>query len=69
MSKPVRPKKKIIVNPLEGQLEYVVDNNFSYESVPLNKTLTIAENNQMILMEGLELDGTLNLDGTLILEE
>ena len=67
--KSIRPKTKTIVNPLTGKLEQVKDNNFSYESVPVNKRLTIHENNQMIVHEGFEVDGELDLYGSLILEE
>lgn len=69
MSKPVRPKKKIAFNPIEGQFDLVVDNNFSYESVPENKRLAIPKNMQMIVKEGFSVDGYLQLDGTLILED
>lgn len=71
MSKPVRPKRKVAFNPIEGKFDLVSDNNFSYESVPSPKKLTIPENHQMIVHEGFELeDGAeLRLDGSLILEE
>ncbi len=71
MSKPVRPKKKIAFNPLEGKFDLVSDNNFSYESVPTPKKLTIPENNQMIVYEGFDIEAgaELRLDGSLILEE
>lgn len=71
MSKPVRPKKKIAFNPLEGKFDLVSDNNFSYESVPAPKKLTIPENHQMIVHEEFEIEAgaELRLDGSLILEE
>lgn len=69
MSKNIRPKKKVVVNPLTGKIEYVNDNNFSYEKVPNNKKLTIQENNQMVVYDGFEVDGDLDLLGSLILEE
>jgi hypothetical protein len=68
MSKPVKPKKKISLNPLEGQFDLSVDNNFSYESVPQSKKLKIYNNMQMAVFGNFNLDGVLQLDGTLILE-
>lgn len=64
----VRPPKKITINPIEGELDYVTDNNFSYQSVPLNKKLTIYENMQMTVFNGFDLEGTLDLKGMLVLE-
>lgn len=69
MSVPVKPRKKIVVNPTSGTLDLTTDNNFSYESVPENKILTIAKNNQMSIFDGFELEGELRLDGSLIVEE
>lgn len=69
MSKAIKPKKKIAFNPIEGQFDLITDNNFSYESVPPGKRLSIPNNMQMIVKEGFSVDGVLNLDGTLILEE
>lgn len=65
----VRPKKRIVVNPTTGVLDSVTDNNFSYEGVPLNKKLTIHENNQMTVRDGFEVEGDLDLHGSLILED
>lgn len=69
MAKPVKPKKKIAFNPIEGQFDLVTDNNFSYESVPDQKVLTIRENHQMIIREEFDLVGELRLDGSLMVEE
>lgn len=69
MSTPIRPKKKVVVNPITGKIEYVNDNNFSYENVPLGKKLTIQDNNQMTLHDGFEVDGDVDLLGSLILED
>lgn len=69
MSKPVKPKKKLNINPTTGKLDLVTDNNFSYESVPVNKKLQIPENHQMTVYEGFELDGELQVNGSLILED
>ena len=71
MSKPVKPKKKIAFNPIEGQFDLVSDNNFSYESVPSPKKLTIPNNHQMIVHEEFDLEegAELRLEGTLIMEE
>jgi len=69
MAKPVKPKKQLTINPTTGKLDLITDNNFSYESVPENKRLKIPENNQMVLHEEFDLDGELQLDGSLILED
>lgn len=64
----VKPPKKLAVNPLSGELELITDNNFSYMSVPLNKRLRIRTNEQMVVFNGFTVDGTLDLNGVLILE-
>lgn len=69
MSKPVKPKKKLNVNPITGNLDLITDNNFSYESVPESKRLKIPENHQMVLHEEFDLEGELVIDGSLIMEE
>ncbi|HUM43815.1 MAG TPA: hypothetical protein PKI14_12780 [Fervidobacterium sp.] len=69
MSKAYKPKKKIVINPIEGELDIVTGNNFSYESVPLNKKIKIRENEQMAVFESFEVEGELQLDGTLVLED
>lgn len=69
MAKQLKPKKRIVINPFTGGLDYVSDNNFSYESIPDNRKLVIPENNQMAVFDGFESDGELDLDGSLILEE
>lgn len=69
MTKQVKPKKKIVFNPIEGTFDVVTDNNFSYESVPELKKLTIPCNNQMIVMGQFDLDGELRLEGSFIVEE
>jgi hypothetical protein len=67
MSK-VKPPKKIIINPIEGEFDFVSDNNFSYQSVPANKKLKIHENMQMTVFNGFNIEGFLELNGMLILE-
>ena len=68
MSKRVKPAKKIVINPVNGEFDVATDNNFSYESVPENKKLKIYQNMQMAVFGEFELEGTLTLDGTLVLE-
>lgn len=65
----VRPKKRIVINPTNGKLDSVTDNNFSYESVPENTRLVVHENNQMLVVDGFSVDGELDLYGSLILED
>lgn len=69
MAKRVKPKQKLTLNPIEGTFDIITDNNFSYESVPDNKKLTVDENMQMTVHEEFEVEGELRLDGTLIIEE
>lgn len=71
MAKPVKPKKKIAFNPIEGQFDIVTDNNFSYESVPTPKILTIPDNHQMVVREEFDLEAgaELRLEGTFMMEE
>lgn len=64
----VKPPKKIVINPIEGEFDFVSDNNFSYQGVPVNKKLTIYENMQMTVFNGFNLEGTLDLKGMLVLE-
>lgn len=65
----IKPKTKIDFNIIEGEFDLITDNNFSYESVPENRRLTVYQNMQMIVHEGFDVDGSLNLDGSLILED
>ena len=69
MSDRVKPKKKIDFNPIEGQFDVTTDNNFSYESIPINKRLEIPKNMQMALFGEFIVEGELVLEGSLILEE
>ena len=67
--KNIKPKKRIVVNPTTGKLDTVTDNNFSYESVPEGTRLFIYMNNQMIVRDEFTVDGDLELQGALILED
>lgn len=71
MAKPVKPKKKVAFNAIEGQFDLVSDNNFSYEGIPAPKKLTIPENHQMIIREEFDIeDGAeLRLEGSLMVED
>lgn len=65
----IRPKRRIVINPFTGQLDYVSDNNFSYEYIPVNSKLVVNPSNQMAVFDEFLLDGDLDLYGSLILEE
>ena len=67
MGKPVKPKNKLNINPTTGKLDLVTDNNFSYESVPVNKKLKIRNNEQMIVHQEFLVEGELKLEGTLVI--
>jgi len=54
-------------SPADWELN--TNNNFSYESVPSSKILTIPENNQMAIFDGFELEGELRLDGSIVVED
>lgn len=47
----------------------VTQDNFSYKTIAINKTVLIPEDQQMAVFEGINIDGTLNIDGQLILED
>lgn len=64
----IKPPKRLMLNVFTGNFEYVVDNNFSYQSVPLNKKLIIYPNMQMAVYGPFEVNGILDLRGALILE-
>lgn len=65
----VKPKTKISFNVIEGQFDLITENNFSYVSVPENKKLKIRENMQMIVHGCEVIDGIMEIDGELIVEE
>lgn len=65
----IKPKQKVTINPLTGDFDIITDNNFSYESVPSGKKLEIPENMQMAVHDEFILDGDLDLEGSLILED
>lgn len=65
----VKPKTKISFNVIEGQFDLITENNFSYVSVPAGKKLKIRENMQMAVHGCEAVDGTLEIDGELIIEE
>lgn len=68
MSDRIRPRIRITFNPIEGQFDLITDNNFSYESVPENRVLTIEQNMQMIVVDGFDVEGELRLEGNLVVE-
>lgn len=69
MAKPVKPKKKMTINPLTGKFDLVSDNNFSYEQIPNNKKLLIPDNHQMAVYDEFIIEGELVLEGALIMED
>lgn len=69
MGKTIKPKRKIIINPMNGNPDMVTDNNFSYETVPINKKLVVYQHNQMTVFDEFQVDGDVDLHGALILEE
>ena len=71
MAKPIKPKKQIAFNVLEGQFDLVTGNNFSYRTVPADKKLKIRDNEQMVLHGCMEVDGMLEIEGIgmLVVEE
>lgn len=69
MSSSITAPKRLIFNPLEGQFTLVLDNHFSYESIPAGKRLQIPANQQMVVYEDFVIEGELALYGTLIVEE
>lgn len=68
MAKVVKPRLKLAFNPIEGSFDLVVDNNFSYEDIPFPQFMIVPEGNQMLTVEEVRLDGTMWLEGALIME-
>lgn len=64
-----KPNKNYIYNPFTSNLDIITDNNFSYESIEEDDCLLIPENNQMIIMDRIIIDGELRLDGSLVVED
>jgi len=62
----VKPDTKVALNPFTGEFDLSSGNNFSYKSVPTDKTLLLRENDQMIVYEEFLVDGELILEGDLV---
>lgn len=54
-------------NPLTGSLDLVTEDNFSYTYIIDGATKTIPTNQQMIVYNSLTIDGTLAIDGELVI--
>ena len=67
--KKVKPRVKVELNPLTGEFDLITDNNWSYRTVPENKKLRIPGNMQMAHHGCFEIDGTMEVDGDLVIEE
>jgi len=65
----IKPKTKISFNVIEGQFDLITENNFSYLSVPEGKKLKIRENMQMTVHGCEIIDGIMEIEGDLIIEE
>ena len=53
-------------NPLPKEFDVVNPDNFSYETIATNKTVKIPANQQMLVYEEVTIDGTLVIDGELV---
>lgn len=53
-------------NPFTGQLDKVNPKNFSFEKIATDTTLRIPTNQQMLVYENITIDGTLTIDGKLV---
>lgn len=54
-------------NPFTGQFDFVNPDNFSYNEIPSGFTVTIPQYQQMFVLDQIDIDGTLNIDGELAL--
>ena len=54
-------------NPLTGKLDLVENDNFSHSTIALGVTKTIPENQQMIVYNAVNVDGSLTIDGELVI--
>lgn len=68
MTAKVKPRIKLTFNPIEGSFSLVTDNNFSYEVIPSPQFLIVPQGNQMMVVEEVDVEGTLWLEGAMILE-
>lgn len=55
------------LNPLTGKFDLVNPDNFSHTLIPTNVTKIIPANQQMIVNQNIQIDGTLLVDGELVL--
>lgn len=53
-------------NPLPKEFDLVNPDNFSYNNIVTGKSLKIPNNQQMIIYEEITIDGTLVIDGELV---
>ena len=54
-------------NPLPKEFDLVNPENFSYNVVPLGKTVKIPTNQQMIVYEDITINGVLTIEGDLVI--
>lgn len=54
------------LNPITGKFDLVSKENFSYETIATGKTVTVPTNQQMLVYEELIVDGTLVLNGEVV---
>ena len=64
-----KPKKKIVFDPLKGEFDLITDNNFSYKDIGENQTVKVRSNEQKAVFGCFDVEGTLDLEGDLIIEE
>ena len=64
-------KLKIVFNPFTGEFDFIEvnDHHCGYEHIVSIDTIQIDERKQMVVFDGLNLEGTLELKGTLILRD
>lgn len=56
-------------NPFTGTLDVVVEDGFlPWQTIPADSVVTIAENRQMVVFGGAVIEGTLEIEGSFILE-
>jgi len=61
--------KILTINPIDGRknlVEFGV-NGFSWKFIPLLSVVTIPINQQMVVVDGIEIEGSLDIEGELCL--
>jgi hypothetical protein len=62
--------KILTISPIDGRknlVEFTGSNGFSWNFIPLLSVVTIPINQQMVVVDGIEIEGSLDIEGELCL--